>query len=89
MKNKITVNLYAKKYSENELAKMIETKENEKKLMALIKCPVSAIYFAEIVQGLSTIAKSEGRTAFMRQTGDYMEIYSVLDKPQSRTQNDN
>jgi hypothetical protein len=69
--------------------KMIETKENEKKLMALIKCPVSAIYFAEIVQGLSTIAKSEGRTAFMRQTGDHMEIYSVLDKPQSRTQNDN
>jgi len=27
MKNKITVNLYAKKYSENELAKMILNKE--------------------------------------------------------------
>jgi hypothetical protein len=27
MKNKITVNLYAKKYSENELAKMILKKE--------------------------------------------------------------
>ena len=56
-----------------------EATENTEWVMAKIKCPVSVSYFADIAEGLSKIAKAEGRTAFTRQVGDWLEIYSIPD----------
>lgn len=46
-------------------------------VMARIKLPVSVSNFADIAEVLSKSAKADGRTAFTRQVGDYMEIYSI------------
>jgi len=54
-----------------------EDTESTEMVMARIKLPVSVSYFAEIAEGLSKIAKAEGRTAFTRQVGDCLEIYST------------
>lgn len=46
-------------------------------VMARIKLPVSVSNFADIAEVLSKSAKADGRTAFTRQVGDCMEIYST------------
>jgi hypothetical protein len=45
--------------------------------MARIKLPVPVREFADITEALSNRATADGRTAFMRQAGDCMEIYSL------------
>jgi hypothetical protein len=54
-----------------------EDTENTEVVMAIIKLPVSVSYISEIAGGFSKIAKAEGRTAFARQVGDCIEIYST------------
>jgi hypothetical protein len=46
-------------------------------VMARIKLPVSVSNFADIADVLSKSAKADGRTAFTRQVGDCVEIYST------------
>jgi hypothetical protein len=46
-------------------------------VMARIKLPVSMANFADIAEVLSKSAKADGRTAFTRQVGDCVEIYST------------
>jgi hypothetical protein len=46
-------------------------------VMARIKLPVSVSNFADIAEVLSKSAKADGRTAFTRQVGDCVEIYST------------
>jgi hypothetical protein len=48
-----------------------------KNLLARIKLPIPVRELADMVDGLSKRAKSEGKTAYMKQVGDCMEIYSV------------
>ena len=56
-----------------------ESTEVTEWVMARIKCPVSVSYFADIAEVLSKRAKADGRTAFTRQIGDCLEIYSIPD----------
>jgi hypothetical protein len=46
-------------------------------VMARIKLPVSVANFADIAEVLSKSARADGRTAFTRQVGDCVEIYST------------
>jgi hypothetical protein len=54
-----------------------EDTENTEVVMARIKLPVSVCYFVDIAEALSKRAKADGRTAFTRQVGDCVEIYST------------
>jgi len=56
-----------------------EDTENTEMVMARIKLPVSVSNFADIAEVLSKRAKADGRTAFTRQVGDCLEIYSTPD----------
>jgi len=56
-----------------------EDTENTEMVMAKIKCPVSVSNFADIAEVLSKRAKVDGRTAFTRQVGGCLEIYSIPD----------
>ena len=56
-----------------------EDTENTEMVMARIKLPVSVSAFAGLAEVLSKQAKAQGRTAFTRQVGDCVEIYSVPD----------
>jgi len=47
--------------------------------MAKMELPVSVSEFADIAEVLSKRAKADGRTAFTRQVGDCLEIYSIPD----------
>jgi hypothetical protein len=46
-------------------------------VMVRIKLPVSVANFADIAEVLSKSARADGRTAFTRQVGDCVEIYST------------
>ncbi len=48
-------------------------------VMAKMELPVSVSEFVDIAEVLSKRAKADGRTAFTRQVGDCLEIYSVPD----------
>jgi hypothetical protein len=48
-------------------------------VMAKMELPVSVSEFADIAEVLSKRAKADGRTAFTRQVGDCLEIYSIPD----------
>ena len=56
-----------------------ESTENTEVVMARIKLPVSVSDFAGLAEVLSKQAKAQGRTAFTRQVGDCLEIYSIPD----------
>jgi hypothetical protein len=55
---------------------------SDEKIMMRIQLPVSVRYLSAISEALCQVlrreAESEGRTAFMRQVGGYIEIYSVI-----------
>jgi hypothetical protein len=61
-----------------------EDTEDTEMVMARIKLPVSVSYFAEIAHGLNIIANADRRTAFTRQVGDCLEIYSVPDAKEAK-----
>jgi len=61
-----------------------ENTEDTEMVMARIKLPVSVSYFAEIAHGLNIIANADKRTAFTRQVGDCLEIYSVPDAKEAK-----
>lgn len=52
-------------------------------VMAKMKLPVSVSEFADIAEVLSKRAKADGRTAFTRQVGDCIEIYSTPDSKEA------
>ena len=52
-------------------------------VMAKMELPVSVSEFADIAEGLSKRAKADGRTAFTRQVGDCIEIYSTPDSKEA------
>jgi hypothetical protein len=54
-----------------------EDTENTEVVMARIKLPVSVSNFADLAEVLSKSARADGRTAFTRQVGDCIEIYST------------
>ncbi len=54
-----------------------ENTEDTEMVMARIKLPVSVSNFADIAEVLSKSARADGRTAFTRQVGDCVEIYST------------
>ncbi len=54
-----------------------EDTENTEQVMARIKLPVSASLFADLAEVLSKSARADGRTAFTRQVGNCLEIYST------------
>jgi hypothetical protein len=56
-----------------------EDTENTEMVIARIKLPVSVSAFADLAEVLSKQAKAQGRTAFTRQVGDCLEIYSIPD----------
>jgi hypothetical protein len=54
-----------------------ENTEDTEMVMARIKLPVSVSNFADLAEVLSKYARADGRTAFTRQVGDCVEIYST------------
>ncbi len=53
--------------------------DTSEQVMARIKLPISVGVFADIAEVLSKCAKADGRTAFTRQVGDSLEVFSVLE----------